>query len=421
MTRVRGPLAWSMSTDASAKAATLVTTFVTIRALAPRQFGQLIGLYAAGLLAASVWDFGVSALVTREVASGRVSVAAAFAGALRLRLKMAPIWLVCFCVAVLVLSRQGTPSPVIILALALDSILFATQTLLVSILRGRMHFAEAGLASAAGRWAVAGGALLSLTAVASQRLTILATAYAVGDAFTASLAFWLVRRGLSGSRHNSASVSLRRAVPFGANGILNIAYNRFDVIILAGLASAGQLALYAPASRLQDALYLIPSSLGLVALPILSEAIARGSDVAIRITRRVVTSGLAIAIPVTVFGFAFAPQAIAFVLGPSYAGAVLSTRILIWSLPLAVLQAPLIAELAARGHAGETTKIFLTAFIVAVLMHASLDWRFGATGAAIASLSREPAALIVGFILLVRIRRRVGLPPAQIQLAHEAI
>ena len=55
-----------------------------------------------------------------------------------------------------------------------------------------------------------------------------------------------------------------------ANGLLAVVYNRIDVLIVGGLASVGQLSLYAPASRIQDALYLIPSSLESVAFPVMS-------------------------------------------------------------------------------------------------------------------------------------------------------
>jgi O-antigen/teichoic acid export membrane protein len=419
---VRGPLAWSMSTDASAKAATLVTTFVAIRALAPRQFGQVVGLYAVALLAASLWDLGVSSLLTREIAAERLRPMDALLGALRLRSKAAPIWLVCFAAGALILGRQGSLPLTIIVAFALDSILFATHALLLAILRGGMHFAAAGLASASGRWVTAAIAVSSFTgANSSQRLTIIGLAYAMGDAFTLYLAFRWARRIGQNLSPRTASISLRQAIPFGANGILNIAYNRFDVVILAALASAGQLAFYAPASRVQDALYLIPSSLGLVALPLLSQAISRGSGAAIEITRRATLLGLGLAIPTTLIVFALTPQLIAIVLGPSYEGAVASTRILIWSLPMAVVQAPLIAEIAARGHAAETTKIYVSAFVVAAVMHASLDWWLGATGAAIASLSREPVALIVALALAWRIRRAFASEDrAQVAMTREA-
>jgi O-antigen/teichoic acid export membrane protein len=127
-----------------------------------------------------------------------------------------------------------------------------------------------------------------------------------------------------------------------------------------------------------------------------------------RFISRLIIIGLGVSLPVTIMTFIFAPEVIHFVLGPEYAGAILPTRILVWFLPLAVVGAPLLAALAGSGHAGDTTKVFAVAFGVAMIIHLSLDWWWGATGAAVASLAREPAAMLLAFLLA----RRVGILPS---------
>ena len=71
------------------------------------------------------------------------------------------------------------------------------------------------------------------------------------------------------------TIGLRAAFPFAANTVLSIAYNRLDIILVAVLTTAAQLAAYAPASRLQDAVYLLPTALAVVALPQTSRMVAK--------------------------------------------------------------------------------------------------------------------------------------------------
>jgi len=128
-------------------------------------------------------------------------------------------------------------------------------------------------------------------------------------------------------------------------------------------------------------------------------------EVARQLTVRLIKIGLVIAVPMAAATFVVAPSLIQAVLGPGYAGAVAPTRILVWFLPFAAVEAPLLGALAGSGHASDTTKVFAATFATAIAMHLCLDWWLGATGGAIASLSRDPVGLAVTFVLA----RRAGL------------
>jgi O-antigen/teichoic acid export membrane protein len=236
----------------------------------------------------------------------------------------------------------------------------------------------------------------------------LGVALVAGEVLTLAVAVGALQRSVTSipdmPAERGAALKLKEALPFAANGLLAMAYNRFDVVILAALASTAQLALYAPASRIQDALYVLPSSIGIIGLPLVAAAVGgqRAAEGIAILVKRLVFLGLAISVPLTVALFVFAPQAIRFVLGADYSGSTTPTRILIWFLPLAALTAPLLAALAGAGHSVETTKVFAVAFTVAMLGHASLDWWLGATGGAVASLLRDPAALLAAYFFAVR-------------------
>ena len=57
-------LRWSASTDLASKCAVLVTSLVAVRSLQPSSFGVFVGMSATTVMAAALWDFGLSALVT---------------------------------------------------------------------------------------------------------------------------------------------------------------------------------------------------------------------------------------------------------------------------------------------------------------------------------------------------------------------
>ncbi len=402
-------LGWSLTTDLASKLAVLVATFIAVRSLQPLAFGQFIALTATALLAATVWDIGVSYLVTREVGAARISVRQASAQAFALRLKFVAIWLTAFGVGVVVLQRGQRIPIVVLLGFAAGSVLYGIHGVFLAILKGRLRFRTAGIAMASGRWLTAGLSLLALPTIRfADPLRTLTFAFVLGEALTLVFSVAALQRSADlvapASSGSDPVVTIRAAIPFAANAILAMAYNRFDVVILTALSSVQQLSLYAPASRIQDALYLLPSSLGTIALPIAAGLWQDSKDVQVvrRLLSQLVVVGLGFSVPTSIVISVFAPSLIAFVLGPEYSGAVLPTRILVWFLPLAVVQAPLLAGLAATGHTAQTTKAFLAAFIAALLFHLSLDWWWGATGAAVASLCRDPIALAATWLLATR-------------------
>ena len=264
---------------------------------------------------------------------------------------------------------------------------------------------ESAAALAAGRWTTAALSLLALPTVGlDDGLLMLALALLAGEATTLITSIGAIASharagsdGRSALGPGTSTIGFRAAFPFAANSVLNLAYNRFDIIVLAALSTPQQLGLYAPASRIQDALYLVPVVISTIGFPLVARIwqSGRGAEATRALLRTMMVLGVVLSLPATILVFVYAEDLISLVLGQDYVGASTATRILIWFLPFAALTSPLIVALAAADRASDTTRIFLAAFLVAMTMHASLDWWWGATGAAVASLSREPAALLV--------------------------
>jgi O-antigen/teichoic acid export membrane protein len=399
------PFLWTLTGDAASKIAILLTSLVAVRSLPPVEFGVYLGLAATTILAASMWDLGVSSVVTRELAAQRTTTRRALARSAALRARALPIWALSFSVGATILARSGEASAFALVAFGAASLVFATHTITLSVLRAHLQFRPAAAALAAGRWTTAALSLLALPTVGlDDGLLVLAFALLAGEATTLIASIGAIASharagsdGRSALGPGTSTIGFRVAFPFAANSVLNLAYNRFDIIVLAALSTPQQLGLYAPASRIQDALYLVPVVISTIGLPLVARMwqSGRGAEATRALLRTMMVLGVVLSLPATILVFVYAEDLISLVLGQDYVGASTATRILIWFLPFAALTSPLIVALAGADRASDTTRIFLAAFLVAMTMHASLDWWWGATGAAVASLSREPAALLV--------------------------
>jgi O-antigen/teichoic acid export membrane protein len=404
-------LAVTLAGDVGAKAGVLATTVIAARVLRPVQFGQLVGLMAVIVLASWAWDSGVSFLLTRELAGKHGSLRAPLAAVGRLRLLMLPVWPIAFGGGVAVLAwRHAIPLTVILLC-AGASLLAGLNVIPVSVLRARLSFRTAATSQAAGRWITAGVATASgvPSRGSETAFALVALALLVGEAAILLIASALVllrKRPLARADAPTAdaAITFRASLPFATNVLLATAYNRFDVVIVAALVSSHDLSAYAAASRIQDALYLIPASLFVVGLPVIAQAWKRLNRDAVtdRVIRQLSGVGVALAVPAAALVFVFATQIVRLVLGGGYGAAVTPTRVLIWFLPFGALTAPLLAALAASGRAADTTRVYAIAFGVSLALQLALDWRWGATGAATASLARDPAALAVAALLARR-------------------
>ena len=410
--RLASALLRALVPDVASRVAVLATSLVAARALDPARFAEFLALLAAGVLAAVVWDAGTSVLLQRDIASGRVGAGRGARQAFRLRIVVLPAWALVFGGSIVLLQRLFDPDTVTVLSFACASIASGLRLIPGAVLQAEMRFLRASGSVAVGRWLTTALALVALSVAEPDRLHVLALAVLFGELASLLIAAALVRGAaveVLESRPGN-QISLRRALPFAANSVMVQAYNRFDILVVAALTTATQIGAYAPASRLQDALYVLPAGFGVVGLSLLSRAYASpGNDeYARRLAGRLVTVGILVAIPIAATVSVFAPTLIRIVLGEEYLDSVTPVRIMAWSIVGSAFVAPLLASLAAVNRAADTTKVYGATLAAALTLHLSLDWWAGATGAAIASLGRDVAAVIVCYHLA----RRAGVMPA---------
>lgn len=403
--------------DASSRAAVLLISVLAARSLDPPQFAFYLVLVAVATLATGIWDAGVSTILVRAVSDDRTEISTAVTRALRLRLLTLPAWLVAAAIGFITVGYAGGPPIGPVLLFAAASLFAGTSLVPLAILRGRLRFGVAAASLAIGRWSTAAAVAAATTLPGPDSLLLrLAAAQVIGEVVTLSLAWFATARMRGdagrGDTQHATEISLRAALPYAANGLLNIAYNRLDVVLVAVLTSTTQLAIYAPASRIQDALYLVSATTYVVAVPTLSRLVALGArpSVVRAHLQRIWVFGGALAGIGAITVFLFTDALISVVLGSEYLGSTLAVRIILWSMPLSVIGAPLLATLVAHGRGPDTTRAFAAAFGASLTLHLALDWWMGATGAAVASLARDAANVVVAGYFAARILRGSDAP-----------
>lgn len=395
-------LAWSLSGNLAGKAGLLLFTLLAAAALDADAFGMFVALQAVALMAAVAWDLGLTTITTREIAAGNIDLAQASRRLVRLRLETAPIGVGAFVLGTWLLGRNIGLDPTVVAVMAAQAFLVGVQVMVGAALVGLLDFRVAGIALSLGRWTAALGAAVALLWLGGSALA-LALALCLGEVI--AIAYGLVRlrrasvhlRG--GGVRASTVLSHRAALPFAANSLIQMAYNRFDVLIVAAISSVGVVAAYAPASRTQDALLLFAAAAGPVTLPILTRLHAEeaGSASASRatwakITLVAVLSSMALASAT----WLVAPDLVPALLGETYRDAVSPIRIIVWSVPLIAFNSILAAVVNARRRPYFVTTAIAAAAATAALLAVALVPYLGADGAAIATTLREvPVAVVL--------------------------
>lgn len=406
----RSSVSWTLLLQLLSKASVLITTVIYARILTTSEFGAFAAIQAAMMLSVSLWDLGLSPMLSRDIAAGAIDLRTLPPTVARFRLALLPIYIFASAAFWLLAGGKSGQNTDVFLVMFLAGIIVGLSSVLDGVLRGSLDFKSASLAQIAGKLTLVILLFVLLLMPMTVSLLMVASVAILAEIAVLTVLVSNLPNGLQtwdwgrwrGNRW-SVALTFQRSWPFAANGIFTMVYNRADVLLVAALAGVFQAGLYAPASRIQDALMLIPTmaSAGLVQVIARSKAQNKieGSKGIFRIS---MILSLGITLPVvTVLAFLL-PVWVPLALGENYQLAVEPISILIWSVPMAAIEAPILALLIAEGHARLSSVVYATAFVVSIAGQFLLIPEFGANGAALASLIREPAALLACFWCLFR-------------------
>ena len=366
----------------------LVNSIIVARVLGVDRLG--IYAYAMGVAAlfGLLTNLGISTVVTRAVARDPDTGAGVVRAAVRVQALLAASLLILVPAFAAVLP--GQPAPLGYVGLAAAQLAIGTLSWpYLAVLSGRARYDRVALvelaAGVGGTASLLAAAALDGGVAAFLWAHVLATGVAV--VITRSLARpFLPRRGDA----PRIGELFREAAPFGAAAAVQGVYIRLDVLLLGQLASTSALGLYNVAYKPTNLAAYFGGTVAGALFPLMAQP-ATGAPVAFRRAVRglgaagpamaLTLSGLAIPLLHTLYGTAFVAAAPILVL-------------LAWSAAANWLYAPLGVALQARGE----ERWWLASLAGALVLNAAANvWaipRWGAMGAAGATLASEGALLL---------------------------
>jgi len=204
-------------------------------------------------------------------------------------------------------------------------------------------------------------------------------------------------RGKSeGSPAMGIGALLRQAAPFGAVALVQSLYTRLDVLLLGQMATTVALGLYSVAYKPTNMLVYFGSTVAVALFPLLAQPPRPGTMVPFqRAMRGLGTAGPAMALILS----GLAGPLLQFLYGSEYVSAAPIFVVLAWSAAANWLYAPLGTALQARGE----ERRWLACLVCVLLLNAAANFlaipRWGALGAAGATLASEVVLLVLAAIL----------------------
>jgi O-antigen/teichoic acid export membrane protein len=372
-------------------------------------------MQAAMLIAASLWDLGYSQMVSREVAAGKMEPSSAFSSGVAIRLTLLPLFAGVFLVGWSLVNDLSTEARVAFLLVMSASCLLGLSSIFLGLLTGLVRFRSVSLAQSLGRIASTGYLALLVMSSANFGLAGVAVSLVLGELVVIIAYIIAIKRiniGLNWRARASPAASLHASWPYAMNGVFTLVYNRADVILITFLAGTIHAGLYAPASRVQDALMIAPNLAIAGLVPIAARAFAKSGQGAVQQAFRFSMSiSMGVSIPLVFVAWMSTPWFISAFLGNDYSDAVTPVRVLMLAVPLAAIEAPILSLLISQGHAKMSTLVYVSALLTSLLGHLLLTPQYGATGAAWASFLREPVALAACLYLACRLKL-ISIPKA---------
>jgi O-antigen/teichoic acid export membrane protein len=205
---------------------------------------------------------------------------------------------------------------------------------------------------------------------------------------------------------------VRWAVPQGGVLILSMLYFRIDTVLLSLMSSDTEVALYGLAFRVLEILALFPAFFMVTLFPEIARS-GPGSSRVATMVGTAQTSMAIVAVAIVVLFAGLAPEIVAVIGGPQFAGAVSVLRLLTVSVALVFVNTVFFHSLVALNRQRELLWLTVVVLGVNVGVNALLIPPLGADGAALALIVSELAVLVAARGLYARVAavpRATGVP-----------
>ena len=370
----------------------LVNSIVLARALGAERLGEYA--YAMGVagLFALLPNLGINPVVTRAVAAHPEREGAIFPIALRTQALLATLVACGIPLFAALLPAQPIPLTYVVLA-AVQLGLGTLGWPYLAVLAGRAEFARVAAIELAG--AFLGTVCLVGAVILDTGVGGVLTAHVVAAGIAA-----LVARGfthLSRPPLDRPAVRmrdlLRQAAPFGATAAAQSLYTRLDILLLGQLATSRAVGLYSVAYKAPNLLTYVGSTVVGPLFPLMAQTGRTETPEAFRRAVRFLgVMGPAVALALG----GLAVPILRILYGGEYEEAAPLLVLLAWSAAANWLYAPLATSLQARGQEAWWLRSVAAALVLNAAGNLWMIPRWGATGAAIATLLSEVVLVAIG-------------------------
>ena len=388
-------------------ALSLLNSIVLVRSLGADRFGGYA--YAAGVAAlfALLPQMGISTIVMRTIAQDADASAGLVSAAVRAQLVVAAALAMLIPAFAALLPEQ--PVPLAWIALAAAQLAIGTLSWpYLAVVGGRARYDRLAAAelttAAAGTATLVAAALLGGDVRAFLWAHVAAAAAAVFVAWTAARP--LLPRGAGDAP--GAWRLVRNGLPFAAGTAAQSLYARLDVVLLGQLASAREVGLYGAAYKPVTMATYFGTTVAGALFPLMARPASGGPPLAFeRAVRALAILGPAAALALT----GLAGVLLGALYGAEFAAAGPALAVLAWSVAANWLYAPLSIALQAGGRERRWLVVLGVGVVANALVNVLAIPRWGAVGAAAATLVSETllvgAAVVAARVLSLRLPARL--------------
>ena len=381
---------------------TFLFYIILARILGPEDYGIFAAATALGGILSLFIRFGLSNLITREVAANPQDGPKSTLKFLVLEiLNSVPILLLLFPLAN-ALDFKGT-GLIICYLVILAEICRSAKLTIRGVFRGLGRFKTETISVSIERTMVVilAGLVLVLT---KNIILVVATLVLVRILDILSLIYYLSTQTSVWSSINLKSLweSLKMAAPFALAGVLLILYYQIDLVMLKGLAPLEETGYYSVAVRTIEIFFALPRVIFLVSFTKFARCYAQEPD---RLPKEIYKSTCLLVVfvlpvlIVTGFGQTFLVE---IVYGKAFLASINSLLILIPSLGMKIFGNLVEIFFKSTGKEKILTPLLLSTVIINIISNAILIPYLGAVGAAIATLISEVVLAMVGLSLMIR-------------------
>lgn len=396
----------------------LANSVILARVLGVDRLGTYTYAMGVAALFGLLPHMGISTVVTRAIAGGPDAGPGVVRAAVRAQLLLAVGVMLAIPAFATILPAQ--PVPLGYVALAAAQLAIGTLSWpYLAVLAGRARYDRVAVSELA---AGAGGTLcLLLAATLRGSVAAFLWAHVLAAGFAVAVARWVASPFLpaEGTQRFPLGTLLRQATPFGATAAVQNLYTRLDILLLGQMASSTALGLYNAAYKPINLAVFFGGTVAGSLFPLMAQQPQVGVPMAFgRAMRALTAAGPAMALALG----GFAGLLLQVLYGEEFSAAAPILVLLAWSAAANWLYAPLGVALQARGKERWWLRSLAGAFVLNAAANFWAIPRWGAVGAAAATLLSEVVLLGMGAVLVRReLGMRLSRRPALVALGATAV